>query len=904
MPSRPGVLPFLLVLCLASARPAAAQDEFLVNDDRVNKNQWAPTIACGSSGSLVVIWMDGRNTFNSNVDFDAYALTIQDPQGIGSSLNRRINDDATGTNQNFPDIAASPSGTFFCVWEDTRAANGDIYGAALDSVGFRVTPNLRLNDDTGTTNQSNAAVTAVGSDRYLVVWGDQREKQGEIYGVYVTAAGAPIGPNFKITNDQVTGGSFQGNPALAAMPDGTVLVAWVDGREGGSVIGATADVYAQRVNALGQLVGGNFKINGTTGTQNDESVCVAAGPSGFVVGWIDRRSSPADPADVYAQRIDPSGGTVGANVRVNDDPSGKNQRAVRAFTVPGSAYLIWEDYRGNLGIDGNVEMAMVPFDATPPGVNLRVNASVPARQGTPDAVWDGRDGIVAVWEDARNGSPDVYALSILPDGTRRNSETQLNDDAAPGDQRHPHLGRGPGVFLATWIDMRSGTADLYGQWITAAGGRSGANHLISKDDGVNRPVTGSAAVTAAGPALVAAQIARDSDAGEIRGFLYTVTGNPPAAGFWISDLLASAQSSPAVATDGASFGAAWLDARTGIPEPFGQKLTLTGARVGVNHPILTPEPAAPVAAIDLEADPAGGYWLAYAFDGAAPSLWIAHLDTGLTQDRAPLEVGAGMAGERSDPHLGVGPDGRVEVVWVGSTPAGLTFVYLQTFDATGAILTSPIRMDPDHDVPMLAPTITVSGKQSVVAWEAKKDGNWSPWIQAYEGGVAPKSALLRADQDVLGADQLDPVAGLDASGRLVVLWSDDRSVSSGADIVGRAFSFTPTSVNDWPDPPPTPEPPPAPNAFRIGPASPNPFSGALAIPVERPGAPGARLRVRVVNARGERVATLYDGPMPAERAIVRWDGRDARSRQAGSGVYWIVAESGGERRAVRVVQLR
>ena len=900
MPLRPGVLPFALIACLAVASPARAQDEFLVNDDRVNKNQWAPTVACGSSGSLVVVWMDGRNTFNGNVDFDTYALTLHDPKGIGSSLNRRLNDDVGG-GQSFPDVAASPSGTFFCVWEDTRGSNRDIYGAALDSIGLRITPNLRLNDDVGLFDQSNPAVAAVGADRYLVVWADQRQSQGEIFGVYVTASGAPIGPNFKISVDPVTGGSFQGEPALAAMPDGSVLVAWLDGR-GGTVVGATDDIYAQRFNALGQPVGVNFKINGTTGNQDDESVCVAADPVGYVVGWIDRRNKPADTGDVYAQRIDPSGGMVGGNVRVNDDPTGRDQRAVRALATPGAAYLLWEDYRGNLGIDANVQAARVPYDTAPPGANFRVNAFLPARQGTPDAVWDGRDGIVAVWEDGRNGSPDVYALSILPDGTRRNSETQLNDDAASGDQRRPRVGRGPGQFLASWIDWRSGTGDLFGQWIAASGGRSGANHLIAKDDGVNRPITASSTVTASGQALVAAQLARDSDAGEIRGFLYTATGNPPASSFWISDGLASAQSGPAAATDGGSFATAWLDARTGTTQPYGQILTLAGARVGDNHPILTSPPSLPVVALDLDKDLTNGYWLAYAIDGVEPGLWIVHLDSGLRQDRPPVEVGAGQTGTRSAPHLGVGSKGRIEVAWLCSDPVGLTRVYLQSFDASGAALTNAMRIDPGHDDAMMAPGIAVSGGQSVVTWESKRGDDWIPWLQAFEDGVAPSTGVLRADQDVLGADQLDPSAGMDASGRVVVLWSDSRSVSSGTDIVGRVFAITPTPVKEPPGPPPSPEPAPA--AFRIGPASPNPFSGALAIPIERPDALGRHLLVRVVNARGERVATLYDGPMGSDRTIVRWDGRDARSRQAGSGVYWIVAESGGERRAVRVVQLR
>ena len=64
------------------------------------------------------------------------------------------------------------------------------------------------------------------------------------------------------------------------------------------------------------------------------------------------------------------------------------------------------------------------------------------------------------------------------------------------------------------------------------------------------------------------------------------------------------------------------------------------------------------------------------------------------------------------------------------------------------------------------------------------------------------------------------------------------------------------------------------------------------------------ITVRVVNVRGEVVATLHDGPAAAGRLLLRWGGTDARSRKAASGVYWIVAEAGGERRALRVVQLR
>jgi hypothetical protein len=122
------------------------------------------------------------------------------------------------------------------------------------------------------------------------------------------------------------------------------------------------------------------------------------------------------------------------------------------------------------------------------------------------------------------------------------------------------------------------------------------------------------------------------------------------------------------------------------------------------------------------------------------------------------------------------------------------------------------------------------------------------------------------------------------------------------DIVGRVFQFVSTVAEE---PPPEPEPvpsPAAPRALRIGSARPNPFSGATAAPVETL-APG-RLLARVVNVRGEVIATLHDGPPPAARFTVRWDGVGRDGRPAASGVYWLLVDSGGERRATRLVHLR
>ena len=93
--------------------PARAQDEFLLNDDRVDRNQWAPRAAVGTTGAIVVAWMDGRNGATV-VDFDIYMLTLRDPQALGSTVNRRLNDDGPGSAQALRDIASQEESAVRC----------------------------------------------------------------------------------------------------------------------------------------------------------------------------------------------------------------------------------------------------------------------------------------------------------------------------------------------------------------------------------------------------------------------------------------------------------------------------------------------------------------------------------------------------------------------------------------------------------------------------------------------------------------------------------------------------------------------------------------------------------------------------------------------------------------------
>ena len=64
---------------------------------------------------------------------------------------------------------------------------------------------------------------------------------------------------------------------------------------------------------------------------------------------------------------------------------------------------------------------------------------------------------------------------------------------------------------------------------------------------------------------------------------------------------------------------------------------------------------------------------------------------------------------------------------------------------------------------------------------------------------------------------------------------------------------------------------------------PNPFNPETRIDYELPQA--TRVRLEVFDVSGRLVATIRSGLQPAGRSSVVWNGRDARGREAASGVY-------------------
>jgi hypothetical protein len=90
---------------------------------------------------------------------------------------------------------------------------------------------------------------------------------------------------------------------VAALRDGGYVVTWTSGGQDGD---DGSGVYAQRYDASGTKVGGEFQVNTyTTGSQHANGVTALA-DGGYVITWISDGQDGSG-FGIYSQRYDASG---------------------------------------------------------------------------------------------------------------------------------------------------------------------------------------------------------------------------------------------------------------------------------------------------------------------------------------------------------------------------------------------------------------------------------------------------------------------------------------------------------------------------------------------------------------------------------------------------------------------
>jgi len=318
------------------------------------------------------------------------------------------------------------------------------------------------------------------------VWQGGRQGFQHVYGRFLSASN-----NWATGDIQVNSSTnrYQTSPQVVTLLNGSVVVVYVSVNQAGA--GSMMDVYLQMLTANGNKVGGEILVNQYT-LANQRTPAIAALPDGkFVVAWVSEQERLTDEnngvpsVDVYARVFDANGSPVGNEFRVNT--TDKICAAPDVTSTPDGGFMAtWMEKDLAVRNNGWDIFARRFTSAGVGGDVTRVNTQLYGDQYSPKVRRSGSTYLDIWTSRGQDGSQEgVFGRYLNDDATVSGNEFQVNTKAF-GSQMHQALGSdGAGRLLATWTSFGLGAAgyDLYGQlYADPAFALSGTNNTAFNSD--------------------------------------------------------------------------------------------------------------------------------------------------------------------------------------------------------------------------------------------------------------------------------------------------------------------------------------------------------------------------------------------------------------------------------------
>jgi hypothetical protein len=309
--------------------------EYLINSYTTN-NQIHPRISTLSNSSVVVTWM---TYLQDGSGYGIYAGRFNGITGTGIGGQFQCNT-YTLNDQGYPAIASLRNNSFIVAWESSNqdASGYGIYGQRFDgTTGTPLGIEFQINTYT-TDDQLQASVATLLDGSFLVTWSSNLQ-DGSGSGIYAKrfngTTGAILGNEFQVntytTNDQ-------SSPFVANLPDGGFVVTWHSFGQDGPSYG----VYAQRFNANGTKLGGEFQVNTYTTTDQVWPSVVSLLDGDFAVIWFSL-GQDASSYGIYGQRFNGATGVKsGTEFQVNAYTTLGQEYGYVASLPDGSFVVTWQ----------------------------------------------------------------------------------------------------------------------------------------------------------------------------------------------------------------------------------------------------------------------------------------------------------------------------------------------------------------------------------------------------------------------------------------------------------------------------------------------------------------------------------------------------------------------------------
>jgi Ca2+-binding RTX toxin-like protein len=297
------------------AAGSALGDAVIVNTT-ITGDQYNPHMAMLADGSLLVAWYDGQPSGGQQpIPSLRGQIFASSGERIGGEFFIAEPAGPDGTSMNF-DVASLPGGGFLATWFPIGGSSpvyGELTLQLFDSLGNKSGAAIQVNTTTSGL-QVEPSVAVLASGGFVISWTDHSGQGGDfssggIKAQRFDAQGAKLGGEFLVNT--ITNYP-QAAPQVVALPTGGFVISWADYSTGtGSKESQYLNVKAQLFTETGARVGSEFQINQAT-QFTQISPTLAAGPSGsFIAFWGDDASGSWDYTSARIYRMVAPGTAAG-----------------------------------------------------------------------------------------------------------------------------------------------------------------------------------------------------------------------------------------------------------------------------------------------------------------------------------------------------------------------------------------------------------------------------------------------------------------------------------------------------------------------------------------------------------------------------------------------------------------
>ena len=419
----------------------------------IDSTQGQHQIISDGSGGAIVTWKDNRS---GGEGYDIYAQKF-DSSGNALWTENGVLICGADEYQEEPQLVSDGSGGAIITWQDPRDSDTDIYAQKIDSSGEVQWTEDGIAICNETNYQYSPKLTSDGSGGAIITWTDYRGSDADIYAQKINSSGEVqwTEDGIAICNESES----QGYPQLVSDGSGGAIIVWGDGR------GSDDDIYAQKINSSGvaQWTANGVVISNAVNNQDTPEI-ISDDSGGAIIAWQDTRD---DAGDIYAQKINSSGEVQWTEDGVVICNSSENQNDTQITSDDsGGAILTWGDERnGDYDIYAQKINSSGAVQWTANGIFIcDADNDQSSPQLVSDG---SSGAIITWADERSDGSGDIYAQKIDSEGDTQWEENGLlicDASYLLSGQEYPRLvSDGSDGAIIAWQDGRNFTADIFAQ---------------------------------------------------------------------------------------------------------------------------------------------------------------------------------------------------------------------------------------------------------------------------------------------------------------------------------------------------------------------------------------------------------------------------------------------------------